>query len=83
MQLASSDSVRPPDLRTEILKYAGLETSDLVRLKQLEVENAQMRRIIARKELELDALSARRAASSASQQLGTHERISCDRPCGS
>jgi putative transposase len=37
-------------------KYAGLETSDLVRLKQLEIENSQMRRIIARKELELDAV---------------------------
>lgn len=37
-------------------KYSGLETSDLVRLKQLEAENAQMRRIIARKELELDAV---------------------------
>ena len=37
-------------------KYAGLETSDLVRLKQLESENAQMRRIIAKKELELDAV---------------------------
>ena len=30
--------------------------SDLVRLKQLEAENAQMKRIIARKELELDAV---------------------------
>jgi putative transposase len=36
-------------------KYAGLETSDLVRLKQLETENAQMTRIMAGKELELDA----------------------------
>lgn len=37
-------------------KYAGLETSDLVRLKQLESENAQMQRIIARQTLELDAV---------------------------
>jgi putative transposase len=37
-------------------KYAGLQTSDLIRLKQLEAENAQTRRIIARKELELDAV---------------------------
>lgn len=37
-------------------KYAGLPTSDLVRLNQIEAENAQMRRIIARKELELDAV---------------------------
>ena len=33
-----------------------METSDLARLRQLEYENAQMRRIIARKELELDAV---------------------------
>ena len=37
-------------------KYGGLDTSDLVRLKQLEAENAQMKRIIARKEIELDAV---------------------------
>ena len=29
-------------------KYAALESSDLARLKQLEAENAQMHRIIAR-----------------------------------
>jgi putative transposase len=27
-------------------KYAGMETSDLARLKQVEAENAQMRRIM-------------------------------------
>lgn len=37
-------------------KYKGLETSDLVRLKQLENENARMQRIIARQTLELDAV---------------------------
>jgi putative transposase len=39
-------------------KYGGLETSDLVRLKQREAYNAQLTRIIARKELELDAVRA-------------------------
>ena len=34
-------------------KYAGLETSDLVRLKQLDAENAQMQRIIARQTIEI------------------------------
>jgi putative transposase len=37
-------------------KYAGLETSDLVRMKQLEADNARMQRIIARQALELDAV---------------------------
>ncbi len=37
-------------------KYAGLETSDLARLKKLEMENAQMQRIIARQTIELDAV---------------------------
>ena len=36
-------------------KYAGMETSDLARLKQVEAENSQMRRIIARQALEIDA----------------------------
>jgi hypothetical protein len=33
-----------------------METSDLVRLKQLEVENAQMQRIIVRQTIEIDAM---------------------------
>ncbi len=37
-------------------KYAGLQTSDLVKLKQLEHDNARMQRIIARQALELDAV---------------------------
>jgi putative transposase len=37
-------------------KYAGMQTSDLVRMKQLEVENTQMRRIITRQALEIDAV---------------------------
>ncbi len=48
--------VHPNTIRAWRDKYAGLETSDLVRLKALEAENAQMKRIIARKELELDAI---------------------------
>jgi putative transposase len=38
-------------------KYGGLETSDLVRLKELEAENGQMERIIARQALEIRATS--------------------------
>lgn len=38
-------------------KYAGMQTSDLVRMKQLEAANAQMRRIIARQALEIDSVT--------------------------
>ncbi len=48
--------VHPNTIRGWRDKYGGLETSDLIRLKQLEAENAQLRRIVARKELELDVV---------------------------
>ena len=37
-------------------KYGGLEVSDLVKLKQLEVETGRMRRMIATQALEIDAM---------------------------
>lgn len=37
-------------------RYGGLDTSDLVRLKQLEDENRRKERIIARPSLEVDAM---------------------------
>ena len=37
-------------------KYAGMDVSDVVRLKQLEAENTQMHRIIARLTLKVDAM---------------------------
>ena len=37
-------------------KYAGLETSDLARLKELEEESRRKDRIIARQALEIDAM---------------------------
>jgi putative transposase len=37
-------------------KYAGMDVSDVVRLKQLEAENAQMHRIIAKLTLKVDAM---------------------------
>jgi putative transposase len=54
--LARKHGVHPNTIRGWRDKYAGLQTSDLVRLKQLELENAQMQRIIARQTLELDAV---------------------------
>ena len=37
-------------------KYSGMTVSDAHRLKELELENARLKRIVANKELEIDAL---------------------------
>lgn len=37
-------------------KYGGMSVSDTRRLKALELENARLKRIVANKELEIDAL---------------------------
>ena len=37
-------------------KYGGMTVSDAHRLKELESENARLKRIVANKELEIDAL---------------------------
>jgi len=37
-------------------KYSGMSVSDARRLKELESENARLKRIVANKELEIDAL---------------------------
>jgi putative transposase len=55
-ELARRSGVHVNTIRAWKERYAGLETSDLARLKQLEAENARMQRIIARQTLELDAV---------------------------
>jgi putative transposase len=55
-ELARKHGIHANTIRGWRDRYAGLQTSDLVRLKQLEAENAQMQRIIARQTLELDAV---------------------------
>jgi putative transposase len=37
-------------------KYGGLDTSDVQRLKELTVENARLKRLLAERDLEVDAL---------------------------
>lgn len=37
-------------------KYGGMSISDARRLKELELENSRLKRIVANKELEIDAL---------------------------
>ena len=55
-ELARRHGIHANTIRQWRDKYAGLETSDLARMKQLEAENARMHRIIARQALELDAV---------------------------
>lgn len=37
-------------------KYAGMEVADVHRLRQLEKENAQLKRLVADRDLEIDAM---------------------------
>ncbi len=55
-ELAHQHGIHANTIRLWRDKYAGMQTSDLVRTKQLEAENAQMRRIIARQALEIDSV---------------------------
>jgi putative transposase len=57
-ELARKHGVHANTIRMWRDRYGGLETSDLVRLKQLEAENAQMQRVIARLTLEVDAMKS-------------------------
>lgn len=54
--LARRHGVHANTIRLWKDRYGGLETSDLVRLKQLEDENHRKDRIIARLALEVDAM---------------------------
>lgn len=55
-ELARKHGVHANTIRKWRDRYGGLETSDLVPLKHLDGENAQMQRIIARQALEIDAM---------------------------
>jgi len=55
-ELARRNGVHANTIRQWRDRYAGLETSDLARLKQLEEESRRKDRIIARLTLEVDAV---------------------------
>lgn len=55
-ELARRLGVSENTVRSWKAKYNGMEVADVVRLKQLETENAQMQRIIARQTVKLDAM---------------------------
>ena len=55
-ELARRNSVHANTIRLWRSKYAGISASDLSRLKELEAENSQMQRIIARQTVKIDAI---------------------------
>ena len=55
-ELGRKHGVHPNTIAAWRAKYAGLETSDLVRLKQLEDESHRKDRVIARLTLEVEAM---------------------------
>jgi putative transposase len=55
-ELARKHGIHINTIRLWKSKYAGMDVSDVVRLKQLETENTQMHRIIARLTLKVDAM---------------------------
>ena len=55
-ELARKHGVHANTVRLWKSKYAGMDVSDVVRLKELEAENAQTHRIIAKLTLKVDAM---------------------------
>jgi putative transposase len=55
-ELARRHGVHANTIRLWKAKYGGMEVSDVARLKQVEAENTQMHRIIARLTLKVDAM---------------------------
>ncbi len=55
-ELGRKHGVSENTVRSWKAKYNGMDVSDVVRLKQLEAENTQMQRIIARQTLKIDAM---------------------------
>jgi putative transposase len=55
-ELARRHGIHVNTIRLWKSKYAGMDVSDVVRLKQLEAENTQMHRIIAKLTLKVDAM---------------------------
>ena len=55
-ELARKHGIHANTIRLWKSKYNGMEVADVVRLKELEAENAQMHRIIAKLTLKVDAM---------------------------
>jgi putative transposase len=87
-ELARKHGIHANTLRLWKAKYGGMDAAGLARLKQLEDENARMRRIIANQTLEIDAMknvisknglgpSQRKDAVKALMAEGLSERAAC------
>jgi len=57
-QLCRDHGISPNTFYIWKRKYAGLQTDDLRQLRELERENAQLKRIVANQALEIDAVRA-------------------------
>jgi putative transposase len=55
-ELARRHGIHVNTIRLWKTKYAGMDVRDVVRLKQLEAENTQMQRIIARQTIKINAM---------------------------
>jgi putative transposase len=55
-ELARKHGIHANTIRLWKSKYNGMEVADVVRLKELESENAQMQRIIAKLTVKVDAM---------------------------
>ena len=55
-ELARKHGIHANTIRLWKSKYNGMEVADVVRLKELEAENTQMQRIIAKLTLKVDAM---------------------------
>ena len=55
-QLSRTHGVSSATIYTWRSKYGGMETNDLVRVKQLEDENRRLKRIVADQALNIEAL---------------------------
>jgi len=57
-EICKERGISPNTFYTWKRKYAGLNTEDLRQLRELERENAQLKRLLAERDLEIDAVRA-------------------------
>ena len=55
-EICRRHGIHPNTLRNWKAKYSGLEVSDIARMKQLEEENARLKRIVANQAMDIDSL---------------------------
>ncbi|MDE2481076.1 MAG: transposase [bacterium] len=55
-EICRKHGIHENTLRNWKAKYGGLDVSDLARMKQLEAENARLKRIVADQAMDIDAL---------------------------